>query len=103
MPLSSDRNADSSESHSLIKSILLVDSPLITQPVAKFLRERGWFIEEATNTGQARNLIERFSPDFVITELLLPLETGIELCSWIKRNKSNIGTMIFSEVRLAEA
>ena len=89
--------------HSLIRSVLLVDAPAITQPVRQFLRQKGWFVEEASNAGQARNLIARFKPDFVITELLLPLESGIEFCNWLKQVNSRLTAMIFSEVRLSEA
>ena len=66
--------------HALIKTVVVVDAPQITGPVAQFLRQTGWAVYEASNCGQARGLIARLKPEFVITELLLPLETGFEFC-----------------------
>jgi CheY-like chemotaxis protein len=87
----------------LIKTIVLVDSPQITQPVAQFLRQADWTVYEASNCGQARGLIMRFKPEFVIMELLLPLETGFEFCAYLKKANCRTPVMIFTEVNLEEA
>ena len=87
----------------LIKTIVLVDVPGITQPVAQFLRQADWTVYEASNCGQARGLIMRFKPEFVIMELLLPLETGFEFCAYLKKSNCRTPAMIFTEVQLEEA
>ena len=89
--------------HELIKTVVLVDSPQITRPVGQFLRQTGWTVYEASNCGQARGLITRYSPEFVIMELLLPLETGFEFCAYLKKSDCRIAVMIFTEVQLEEA
>ncbi len=87
----------------LIRSIVVIDRPEVTGPVAEFLRRFGWKVYEASNCGQARGLITRFQPEFVITELLLPLETGFEFCAYVKKSNCRIGVMILTEVSLEEA
>lgn len=89
--------------HALIKTVVVVDAPQITGPVAQFLRQTGWAVYEASNCGQARGLIARLKPEFVITELLLPLETGFEFCEFLKKSDCRTGVMIFTEVQLEEA
>jgi len=89
--------------HGLIQTVVIVDSPQITKPVAQFLRQVGWTVYEASNCGQARGLISRYKPEFVIMELLLPLETGFEFCAYLKKMDCKIPVMIFSEVWLEEA
>ena len=89
--------------HDLIKTVVIVDSPQITGPVGQFLRQTGWAVHEASNCGQARGLIARFKPDFVIMELLLPFETGFEFCAYLKKSDCRTAVMIFTEVQLEEA
>lgn len=89
--------------HDLIQNVLLVDSPQITVPVAQFLRQTGWTVYEASNCGQARALFARHQPEFVIMELLLPLETGFEFCAFLKKSDCRASVMIFTEVSLEEA
>ena len=89
--------------HELIKTIVVVDSPQITGPVGQFLRQTGWTVHEASNCGQARGLIARYKPEFVIMELLLPLETGFEFCAYLKKADCRTPVMIFTEVQLEEA
>ena len=92
-----------STGHELIKTVVLVDSPQITHPVGQFLRQTGWTVYEASNCGQARGLIARFKPEFVIMELLLPLETGFEFCAHLKKSDCRTAVMIFTEVQMEEA
>ncbi|MBC7965967.1 MAG: response regulator, partial [Fuerstia sp.] len=89
--------------HELIKTVVVVDSPQITGPVGQFLRQTGWTVYESSNCGQARALIARFKPEFVILELLLPLETGFEFCAYLKKSDCRTAVMIFTEVQLEEA
>lgn len=91
------------DGHDLIRSVVVVDRPEITTAVAPFLRSLGWTVHEASNCGQARGLITRFQPEFVIMELLLPLETGFEFCAYVKKSNCRIGVMILTEVALDEA
>ena len=99
---SSVAGAPAMDGRELIKTIVLVDSPQITRPVAEFLRQADWTVYEASNCGDARGLIARFKPEFVIMELLLPLETGFEFCAYLKKANCRIAVMIFTEVQLEE-
>ena len=91
------------QGHDLIKTVVLVDSPHITGPVGQYLRQAGWTVHEASNCGQARGLVARYKPEFVIMELLLPLETGFEFCAFLKKADCRTPVMIFTEVHLEEA
>jgi DNA-binding response OmpR family regulator/ribosomal protein S27E len=98
-----DSRPASPQGHGLLRSVLLVDAPEITGPVAAFLRSAGMVVYEASNGGQARGLISRYRPDCVILEVLLPLETGFELCAFIKKADGRIPVLMLTEVRLDES
>jgi CheY-like chemotaxis protein len=68
------------------KTALVVDdSMLIRHCVCRFLEERGFFVNSATNGVEALTILEHFLPDIIITDLDMPRMGGEELISRIRQ------------------
>jgi CheY-like chemotaxis protein len=68
------------------KTALVVDdSMLIRHSVCRFLEERGFIVEAATNGVEALEVLNNFVPDIIITDLSMPRMGGVELVSRIRQ------------------
>jgi CheY-like chemotaxis protein len=67
------------------KTALVVDdSMLIRHSVCRFLEERGFIVESATNGIEALEVLDNFVPDIIITDIAMPRMGGAELVSEIR-------------------
>jgi CheY-like chemotaxis protein len=66
---------------SLVPRVALVvdDSMLIRHTVCRFLQERGYVAEAASNGLEALEILKTVLPDVIITDLLMPKMDGDEL------------------------
>ena len=70
---------------SIPKTALVVDdSMLIRHSVCRFLEERGFIVESATNGVEALEVLTNFVPDIIITDLSMPRMGGAELIAKIR-------------------
>ena len=68
------------------KTVLVVDdSMLIRHSVCRFLEERGFIVEAATNGLEALKVLDHFVPDLIITDLSMPHMGGVELVSILRQ------------------
>jgi CheY-like chemotaxis protein len=65
-------------------ALVVDDSMLIRHTVCRFLEERGFAVESATNGREALELLDRISPDLIITDMQMPLMGGSELISALR-------------------
>ena len=70
----------------LMPAVALVvdDSMLIRYTVCRFLEERGFAVESATNGLEALQILERVHPDLIVTDMSMPKMTGGELIDALK-------------------
>lgn len=64
--------------------LVVDDSMLIRHTVCRFLEERGYTVESATNGEDALASIRRSMPQLVITDIEMPRMSGDELISKLK-------------------
>ncbi len=71
----------------LMSAVALVvdDSMLIRYTVCRFLEERGFAVESATNGVEALQILERMRPDLIVTDMQMPKMTGSELITALKQ------------------
>lgn len=100
---SSDSTVAVPRGHDLIKSILVIDRPEVTSVLKRLLNSCGWDAIEATNAGQARGLVARYKPDFILSETVLPGENGFEYCAFQKKLNCRIPFVFLTNVRLTAA
>jgi CheY-like chemotaxis protein len=65
-------------------ALVVDDSMLIRHTIRRFLEERGFQVESATNGREALEMLKRFCPGIIITDLQMPLMTGSELITELK-------------------
>jgi CheY-like chemotaxis protein len=65
-------------------ALVVDDSMLIRHTVCRFLEERGFEVESATNGQDALDILKRLHPDIIITDMDMPKMTGSELIAALK-------------------
>src|SRR5262249_48946737 len=65
-------------------ALVVDDSMLIRHAVCRFLEERGFAVESATNGQEALGMVGTFLPDLIITDLMMPKMDGDELIRRLK-------------------
>ncbi len=65
-------------------ALVVDDSMLIRYTVCRFLEERGFAVESATNGVEALQVLSRVRPDLIITDVKMPRMSGTELISALK-------------------
>ncbi|MBW3542528.1 MAG: response regulator [Planctomycetes bacterium] len=84
--------------------ILLVEDDAQTAALLKQqLEERGFKVNIARDGGQAQSTFVMRKPDFVIVDLILPGESGFEVCERLKQTDSNVPVMVLSVIDMADA
>ena len=62
-----------------IVALVVDDSMLIRYTVCRFLEERGFAVESATNGVEALEVLARVRPNLIVTDMQMPKMTGSEL------------------------
>jgi CheY-like chemotaxis protein len=65
-------------------ALVVDDSMLIRHTVCRFLEERGFTVESATNGREALEALKRVQPDIIITDIQMPMMSGIEFITAVK-------------------
>lgn len=66
-------------------ALVVDDSMLIRYTVCRFLEERGFQVESATNGLEALQILERLRPDLIVTDMHMPKMSGKELIDALKK------------------
>jgi twitching motility two-component system response regulator PilH len=75
-----------------MSTVLIVDdSQTLRQMLSEILQSSGLVVVEAINGVEAKEKIQNKAPDLVITDLIMPLMNGYELCRWIKTEPTTQG------------
>jgi CheY-like chemotaxis protein len=65
-------------------ALVVDDSMLIRYTVCRFLEERGFEVESATNGVEAVQLLGHLKPDLIVTDMQMPKMSGTELITTLK-------------------
>lgn len=74
--------------------MLVEDEAPIQQFVGEFLRDEGYRIMCASHGAQALGMIQARRPDLVLTDLMMPIMNGIELCRHLKGDVATHGVPV---------
>jgi CheY-like chemotaxis protein len=66
--------------------LVVDDSMLIRYTVCRFLEQRGFTVESATNGLEALDILKRVRPDLIVTDMQMPKMSGSELITALKKN-----------------
>ncbi len=67
-------------------AIVVDDSMLIRHTVCRFLEQRGFTVESASNGVEALQALSQVHPDLIVTDLMMPKMSGSELITAVKSN-----------------
>ena len=65
-------------------ALVVDDSMLIRHTVCRYLEQRGFAVESATNGVEALDILKTVLPDVIITDLMMPKMDGNEFISHLK-------------------
>jgi len=77
-----------------VVALVVDDSMLIRHTVCRFLEERGFAVESATNGLEALEALKRVRPDIIITDIQMPKMNGSELITAVKKQPALAGIPI---------
>jgi DNA-binding response OmpR family regulator len=79
-----------------VATVLVVDDePIVREVVVRYLKREGYRTLEAGDGDRARDLVERFSPNLVVLDVMLPGTDGLTLCRWI-RERSDLPVIMLT-------
>jgi CheY-like chemotaxis protein len=65
-------------------ALVVDDSMLMRYTVCRFLEERGFVVESATNGVEALEVLKRVQPNLIVTDMQMPKMSGSELITAVK-------------------
>jgi len=75
-------------------ALVVDDSMLIRYTVCRFLEQRGFAVECATNGAEALDTLTRVHPDLIVTDMQMPKMSGSELITALKGKPETAGIPI---------
>jgi len=89
---------------SIVNHILVVEDEQDTAFFLKtLLEEQGFHVSIAKDGGQAHSSFTMHKPDFVILDLIMPQESGFEICERMKQKDGDVPILILTAIDLPEA
>ena len=75
-------------------ALVVDDSMLIRHTVCRFLEERGFEVESATNGREALDMLQAVHPDLIITDMQMPQMDGTQFITVLKSKQETAGIPI---------
>lgn len=69
-----------------MKILIAEDEPMVMMALVAKLRKEGYEVTSATDGREALKAIEANNPDLIITDILMPYTSGLELIGIVKSN-----------------
>src|SRR5258705_1863772 len=84
--------------------MIVDDDHKVLDLLVDLLAHEGYEISAATNGAEALDLAHGFEPDVVISDVIMPVVGGLELCRRLKENErtANIPVLLISGLRMSE-
>jgi len=80
-------------------ALVVDDSMLIRYTVCRFLEQRGFAVESATNGAEALDVLARVQPALIVTDMQMPKMSGSELITALKSKSETAGIPIIVVAR----
>ncbi len=75
-------------------ALVVDDSMLMRYTVCRFLEERGYTVESASNGAEALEVLSRVRPALIVTDMQMPKMSGSELITALKSKPETAGVPI---------
>ena len=74
--------------------LLVDDDPVLLRVTARALGAAGYFVEVAFSAAECRQLVKFRRPDLILLDVVLPDESGLEVCRWLKSGAETSGICV---------
>jgi DNA-binding response OmpR family regulator len=64
--------------------LVVEDEPMVSEVVERYLRRDGYDVLAVHDGNSALDAFQRFQPDLIVLDLMLPGIDGMEVCRWIR-------------------
>ncbi|WP_298864994.1 response regulator [uncultured Gimesia sp.] len=89
---------------SIVNHILVVEDEEDTALfMKKLLEENSYRVTVAKDGGQAHSAFNMHKPDFVVLDLIMPQESGFEICERMKQKESHVPILIVTAIDSPES
>lgn len=78
--------------------LLIEDDSLIQRALETKLLKHGFEVIACSNGKEGLEQLARLTPDIVLTDLMMPYISGLEIVSHVKANKPGIPVIVFSSM-----
>lgn len=80
-----------------MKILVAEDEPLMLMAIEAKLKNEGFEVIGAPDGREALKILENYAPDIIVTDILMPYTSGLELISIVKSNiNKNIPIIVLS-------
>ena len=79
-----------------MKILIAEDEPLILMALERQLKKDGFEVIITTDGREALMILDKHTPDLIITDILMPFTSGLELIGIVKSAKKNIPILVLS-------
>lgn len=80
------------------KILIIEDDKIITNIIQFLLKKEDYTIEFAYDGLEGVKKIDTFLPDLVVTDIMLPFKSGLEITSYVKKTYPNIKVIVISSL-----
>jgi two-component system, OmpR family, alkaline phosphatase synthesis response regulator PhoP len=70
----------------IFKLLIVDDEPEIGELLSYNFRKRGFDVQTACNGFTGFDMLEKFTPDIIILDIMMPYVNGISMCKELKRD-----------------
>ncbi len=82
-----------------VKKILVIEDDLLMVKILEFvLRKEGYEITIAKDGIEGLEKLQTSNPDMIITDIILPFKSGLEIISFAKENLKHIPVIVVSSM-----
>ncbi len=87
-----------------IKTLVVDNNPVLLKAVSTILSQEGCFVKSAGTGLEALEILQDYEPDIVVTDLIMPLVSGEQLCRILRNTKKhqNIFIVVLSATILED-
>jgi CheY-like chemotaxis protein len=93
---SDDEQGAPAPQKSLLKVLVVDDEKLIADTITEILKRNGFNAIGAYSGEQALQIAHRFSPDYLLADVLMPFMNGVELAITIRKISTATRILLFS-------
>jgi DNA-binding response OmpR family regulator len=79
-----------------MKILIAEDEPIMQKTIALRLRKDGHDVVATDNGREAIHLIAEHTPDLIITDIMMPYASGLEIVSMVKSSDKKIPVIVLS-------